>query len=94
MSAQKPPFTKMTQPLFFKVIDSASPGTTTFINAAHVIRIDIEAATLKSGVMYLIDGTQLQLGANDADWIMRLMAAGAHEQMIIVSELKKMTGQP
>lgn len=94
MSSQKPQFTKMTQPLFFTVIDSASPGTTTFINAAHVVRIDIEAASLKSGVMHLIDGTQIQLGANEADWIMRMMAVGAHEQMVIINELKRMSGQP
>lgn len=77
------------QPLFFKV---ARGGITTFINATHVVKIDIEAATLSSGTLYLNDGTQVELNANDADWIMRLMAYHAHEQMNVVNELKKLGG--
>ena len=77
------------QPLFFKV---ANGGTTTFINAAHVVKIDIEAATLSNGTLYLSDGTQVELNANDADWIMRLMAYHGHEQMKVVSELKRLNG--
>lgn len=94
MSSQKPTFSKLPQPLFFTVIDSSDPGTTTFINAAHVVRIDIEAVTLKSGTLHLVDGSKIQLDANAADWVMRLMAANSHEQGIVISEFKKMTGQP
>jgi hypothetical protein len=80
------PFSKMTQPLFFTVIDSANPAVTSFINAAHVVRIDIDAVNRKSGTLHLINGAQVQLGANEADTIMRLMAVGAHEQHVILSE--------
>lgn len=89
---KEPVFSKMTQPLFFSVVDSANPATTIFINAAHVIKIEIDAATRQSGIMHLVDGSQVQLNANDADLTMRLMAAGAHEQMIILGEFKKLTG--
>lgn len=77
------------QPLFFTV---ASGGTTTFINAAHVVKIEIEAATLSSGVLYLDDGTKVELNANAAGTIMRLMAFHSHEQMQVLSEFKKLGG--
>jgi hypothetical protein len=81
-----------TIPLFFTVIDKQTPGTTSFINAEHVVRIDIEATTRERGTMTLVDGSKVELNANNADWIMRLMAMGADEQMQALSEFKKKTG--
>ena len=79
-------------PLFFTVVSQNSPGTTMFVNAAHVMKIEIEAATRQHGSITLSDGSSIELGANEADWIMRLMAAHDHQQMIILSELKNMSG--
>lgn len=79
-----------TIPLFFTV---ASGGTTTFINAAHVVKIEIEAVKRESGTLYLADGSTVELNANSADFIMRLMAIGAHEQMQALGDFKKLTGE-
>lgn len=78
------------QPLFFTV---AKGGTTTFVNAAHVVKIEIEAAGLSGGVLYLDDGSKVELGANEADWIMRLMSYHSHQQMQVVSAQKKLAGR-
>ena len=63
------------------------------MNASHVMRIEIDAARRKSGSLFLEDGYTLELGANEADWIMRLMAAHSHQQMLVVSELKRLNGE-
>ena len=78
-----------TLPLFFSI---ARAGTSSFVNAAHVVRIDIDAATRESGSLTLVDGSTVDLNANDVDWIFRLMAIGADEQMQALSEFKKRTG--
>jgi hypothetical protein len=76
-------------PLFFTV---AKGSTTMFINAAHVVKIEIEAVNLASGILHLDDGTQVELDANAAGTIMRLMAYHSHEQMQILSEFKRLGG--
>jgi hypothetical protein len=84
---------KLPEPLFFTVIKPGEPGTTVFVNASHVMRIEIDAVQRKSGTLFLSDGSALELGANEADWIMRLMAAHSHQQMLVVSELKRLNGE-
>jgi hypothetical protein len=78
------------QPLFFTI---AQGGTTTFVNAAHVLKIEIEAVERNSGTLHLVDGSQLELNANAAHFIMRLMAAQSHQQMLVVGELKRLNGE-
>jgi hypothetical protein len=39
------------------------------------------------------DGTRAELGSNEVDWIMRLMSFHFHEQMKIVSEMKRLSGE-
>ena len=77
------------QPLFFK---STQGGKTVFINTAHVVKMELDAVELKRGTLHLDNGTQVEVGANDTDWIMRLMSAHFHEQMMIVGEMKKLSG--
>jgi hypothetical protein len=60
---------------------------------AHVVKIEIEAVDLNSGVLYMDDGTRAELGSNEVDWIMRLMSFHFHEQMKIVSEMKRLSGE-
>ena len=43
-------------PLFFTVISTNNPGTTMFVNVAHVMKIEIEAATRQHGSITLSDG--------------------------------------
>lgn len=78
------------QPLFFTI---AKGGTTTFVNAAHVVKIEIEAASLSGGTMYLDDGSKVELGANEADWIMQLMSYHSHQQMQVINAQKKLAGR-
>ena len=52
----------MPQALFFTI---ARGGTTTFVNASHVTKIEIDVVERKSGVLYMHDGTQIELGANE-----------------------------
>jgi hypothetical protein len=82
--------TEWPHPLFFKI---AKGATTIFVNAAHVVKIEIEAVDLNSGVLYMDDGTRAELGSNEVDWIMRLMSFHFHEQMKIVSEMKRCSGE-
>lgn len=84
---------KLPEPLFLTVIKPGEPGTTVFVNASHVMQIEIDSAQRKSGMLLLDDGSTLELGANEADWIMRLMAAHSHQQMLVVSELKRLNGE-
>ncbi len=78
----------MTQPLFYTIV---SGGMTTFVNAAHVVKIEIETAPPKSGVIHLDSNSKIKLNANDADEIMRLMAFADDEQMQAINDFKKRT---
>jgi hypothetical protein len=80
-------YTEMTQPLFFKVIDRASPETARFINAAHVVKIEIESAKLSGGSLYLQDGSTVEIGPNEAEWIMKLMGVAFDEQLKAINTL-------
>lgn len=77
------------QPLFFK---RAQGETVVFINAAHVVKIELDAVSMKSGKLHLDDGSTVEIGANETDWILHLMAAHSHEQNRILGEMKKLTG--
>ncbi len=57
------------------------------------MRVEIEAAQLRSGTLYLDDGASIEFGANEADWVMRLMSFHFHQQMKVVSEMKKLAGE-
>jgi len=81
------------QPFFFKVVSPSDPSIVIFVNAAHVARIEIDSATLKKGTLHLVDGTTVMFGANEADWIMRLMSVHFHEQMQIVNQQKRLAGE-
>ncbi len=70
----------MTQPLFFKVTEGEKIR---FINAAHVVQIEIDAATMSSGSLQLQDGSRIEFGADEADWIMKLMGV-VDEQLKVV----------
>ncbi len=76
----------MTQPLFFQVNEGA---TVRFINAAHVVQIEIDSATKNGGTLHLQDGSKIEFGANEADWIMRLMARAKHEEGQAIGALYK-----
>lgn len=57
-----------------------------------MVKIEIDAAGLSGGVLHLSDGSKTHFGANEADWIMRLMSYHSHEQGLVISAQKKMAG--